>query len=334
MEYVGFVAEPSCGRGTASIVWSCLATIFFVVWTTIHIDYRQNVSRIMWGIAVFVMPEAMPAGALQQLLMARRLQKRLQGIRGWDSWSLEQSFLVVKNGIKDKESGDILTADRLIELAEKCQQKDHVCIHIDMLPQRDEISRRSKKSWFEKIVAGGQAVWFSANVISRVMGGYQVTLMEDVTMAYACCGLIAMAAWIRCPQDIEDPFEVVLRELDTAAGQRAGPSCNLQVLVDRCMSELVILSLLVVTGVHLAAWQYPFPSAVEAWIWRSCALSTLPLGSLVVYFSKMSSLKVTCPLFAVARLALWTVACTAFRRMPVTAFDTPDWSNYWGHIGN
>lgn len=334
METVGFVAEPGCGRGTASIVWSCLATVFFVVWATVHIDYRQRISRVMWGISVFVMPEAMPAGALQQLLMARRLQKRLHGIRGWDSWTLEQSFLVVKNGVKDKESGEILTADRMTELAEKCLQKDRPGIHIDMLPHGDEIGRRSKQSWFEKIVAGGQAVWFGANVMSRVLGGYQVTLLEDMTMAYACCGLIAMAAWFRCPQDIEDPFEVDLRGLEVMTGECEGKSCDLQVLVDRCMSGHVILSLLIVTGVHLAAWQYPFPSAVEAWVWRSCALATLPLGCFIVYFSKMNSLKVLCPLFALARLALWVVACTAFRRMPVSAFDTPDWSKYWGHIGN
>lgn len=109
--------------------------------------------------------------------------------------------------------------------------------------------------------------------------------------------------------------------------------CNLKVLVDSCISGLVILSLVIVTGVHLAAWQYPFPSAVEAWIWRSCALATLALGSLIVYFNKRNTVAVTFPLFALARLALWTVACTAFRRMPLSAFDTPNWSDYWGHIG-
>ncbi|KAK7697964.1 hypothetical protein SLS64_013051 [Diaporthe eres] len=296
-------------------------------------NYRRGISRLMWGISVFFMPEALPAGALQQLLMARRLQKRLHSIRGWDSWALEQSFLIVKNGVKDKTTGNLLTGDKLVELAEAGQQKYRAGIHIHMLPQRDDIGRRSKKSWFEKIIAGGQALWFSANIVSRLLGRYQVTLLEDVTMAYACCGLIAMAAWFRCPQDIEDEFEVDLREFQGMTSDSEGSACNLQVLVNRCISGLMILSLVIVTGVHLAAWQYPFPSAAEAWVWRSCALVTLPLGSLIVYLNKTNILTVTFPVFALARLALWTVACTAFRRMPLSAFDTPNWSDYWGHIG-
>lgn len=33
-------------------------------------------------------------------------------------------------------------------------------------------------------------------------------------------------------------------------------------------------------------------------------------------------------------LALSTVAATSFRQMPLEAFvTTPDWSNYWGHLG-
>ncbi|KAG6355046.1 hypothetical protein INS49_004127 [Diaporthe citri] len=184
----------------------------------------------MWGICIFFMPEALPAGALQQLLMARRLQKRLRSIRGWDSWALEQSFLIVKNGVKDKTTGNLLTADRLVELAEAGQPKYRAGIHIDMLPQKDDIGKRSKKSWFEKFIAGGQALWFSANITSRLLGGYRVTLLEDVTMAYACCGLIAMAAWFRCPQDIEDEFEVDLRGFEGVTRDRESSPCNLQVL--------------------------------------------------------------------------------------------------------
>lgn len=331
MDGVGFVPEPSCGRGTVSIIWSCLTTISFVVWTTIHMDYSHDLSRVMGSISIFFMPEVLPAGALQQLVRSRRLQKRLHSIRGWGSWTLEQSYLIVKNGVKDKTTGRLLTADRLVELAEAGQQKHRVGIHIDMLPQKDDIGKRSKKSWFEKIIAGGQALWFSAKIISGFLGRYQVTLLEDVTEAYACCGLIAMAAWLRCPQDIEEEFEVDLRGLEGVTRDGEDSLCKPQVMTG---ISLTILSLVIVTAVHVAAWLYPFPSAAEAWIWRSCTLATLPLGSLIIYFKKKrNALRITFVLFVLARLALWTVACTAFRRMPLSAFDTPNWSNYLGHIG-
>jgi hypothetical protein len=290
-------------------------------------------SRLLWGASVLFMPEAMPAAAIHQLLDAGRLQSRLHSIRGWDSWALEQSFLVVKGGVKDRDSGGILTADGLVYLAEQCQQKHGTGIHIGMLPRKDDIGRRSKKSLLEKIIAGGQTLWFSTNIISRLVDGKQVTLLEDITMAYAFCGLISMIAWFRCPQDVEDPFEVDLKGIGPLTGRTQIGPCNLEVLMKRCMSGLVIVSLLIVTGVHLGAWQYPFPTAAEAWIWRSCALITLPLGCLIVYFRNRNVFLASCTGLILARLALCTVACTAFRRMPVSAFDTPDWSDYWGHIG-
>jgi hypothetical protein len=333
MDTVGFVPEPSYGRGTVSIIWSCLATIFFVVWTVQHIEHKENMSKWMWSLCIFFMPEAMAASAVRQLLAARRLQGRLRGIRGWESWSLEQSFIVLKNGLTNKGSGGFLTADELVHLAEKDHRQCCGGLHIGMLPERDDVNRRSKKGWLEKVIAGGQAVWFCANMASRVVGGFQVTLLEDITAAYACCGLIAMAAWLRCPQDVGDAFEVDLCGIEASKGTGGSEMGDLQALFNRCISGLAALSLTVVTAVHLAVWEYPFASAAEAWIWRCCAVATLPLGFLIVYFRGRNMLLLSCTGFIVARLGLWTVACTAFRRMPVSAFDMPNWCEYWGHIG-
>lgn len=307
--------------------------MFFVFWTVLHLDYSPSISRVMWAACAFFMPEVMAASAIKQLLEARQLQRRLRGIRGWDAWGLEQSFLIVKHGVKHKGSREPLTAERLVELAEQREVKGNVGIHIDMLPQRDDIDRRSKKGWLEKIIAGAQALWFSANIMTRLIGGYQVTLLEVMTIAYACCGLTAMMAWFRCPQDINEPFEVDLGGA-AASIKDGGAGLFRQILLSRCTSGLVIFTLIMGTMVHLCAWQYPFPSAAEAWIWRSCSLAMLPFGTLIVYSSDKNSLVAMSPPYIVARLALLTVACMAFRRMPVSAFDTPNWSNYWGHIGN
>ncbi|POS78620.1 hypothetical protein DHEL01_v202996 [Diaporthe helianthi] len=339
METAGFVPEPSCGRGTISIIWSCLATIFFVVWTVQHIDYRESISRVILGASTFFIPEAMPAAAVAQLILARRLRRRLHNLPGWDSWALEQAFLVVKNGVRDKRSGEILTADRLVELAQRGQHKQPGAgIHIGLFPSKQDINKRSKMSWLEKIMAGSQALWFSANMVSRLVGGHQVTLLEDVTLAYACCGLIAMVAWFHCPQDIQDPFEVNLMGVESLTEKESGERClcSLQIVGDRCLSGLVIPSLFMVTGVHLGAWQYPFPTVAEAWVWRSCALVglvALPVGLVLLCFRERKVFLLSMTALVLARLALWTVACAAFRRAPVSAFDTPNWCDYWGHIG-
>lgn len=366
METAGWVPEPNCGRGTLSVVWACLPTIMFVLWTAIHLDASRSMGRGMWGLFVFFVPEAMPASAIDQLIKARRLQKRLRALSGWDSWTLKQSFLVVKRGVKGVGGGETLTPRRLVELAEQQQymEKRKLVAHgsggirMDMLPSGEAIDRRSKKSWFEKILAGLQALWFCANIVSRLASGYPVTPLEDMTIAYTFCGLIASMAWLRCPQDIEEPFEVDLDAADdaviaavecgystgrdsdrdsTTTGSSSGSRCPVSAS-DGLMMGIVCVLLCLLAAVHIAEWDYPFPSDAETWIWRSCSIATLPIGLLILFYgdrcrSTHWSMAWTAPGYVLVRLALLTVAATSFRRMPLSVFDTPEWSDYWAHVG-
>lgn len=366
METVGWVPEPDCGRGTLSIVWACLPTIMFVLWTAIHLDANRSMGRGLWALFVFFVPEAMPASAIDQLIKARRLQKRLRALGGdWDSWTLKQSFLVVKRGVRGVGGGgEILTPRRLVELAEQQQAMERrrlVAAHgggggirMGMLPTGDAIDRRSKKSWFEKLLAGLQALWFCANIVSRLVSGYPVTPLEDMTIAYTCCGLIASVAWWRCPQDIEEPFEVDLDAVDDAvmavvecgyytgrdsdSSSSSSGSSRPVTGSDGLMMGIVCVLLVLLAAIHIAEWNYPFPSAAEAWIWRGCSIATLPIGLLILVYgdrcrSTHWSMSWTGPGYVVVRLALLTVAATSFRRMPLSVFDTPEWSDYWAHIG-
>lgn len=361
METAGWVPEPNCGRGTLSVVWACLPTIMFVLWTAIHLDANRSMGRAMWGLFVFFVPEAMPASAIDQLIKARRLQNRLRALIGWESWTLKQSFLVVKRGVRGVGGGETLTPRRLVELAEQQQyvENEQLVAHgskgirMDMLPSGDAIDRRSKKTWFEKILAGLQALWFCANIVSRLASGYVVTPLEDMTIAYTCCGLIASTAWLRCPQDIEDPFEVDLDAVDDAmfaavecgysngrdsdSHSSSGSSCPVSGS-DRLMMGIVCILLCLLAVIHIAEWDYAFPSAAEAWIWRGCSIATLPIGLLILFYgdrcrSTHWSMSWTGPGYVLVRLALLTVAATSFRRMPLSVFDTPEWSDYWAHIG-
>lgn len=352
-EISGFVIEPNSGRGTLSIIWSCLTTITFVVWTALHPHTRKNLPRFAWAIFVFLVPEAMPAGAIEQLVRARHLHTRLRSVAGWEGWTLKQSFLVIKQGVRYRAGEELmdLDASRLIEAAvlearrkEKRDKSDLAGAGVtlfDALPSAAQIDRRSKKSGFEKIIAGGQAAWFMANVISRLAGGLQVTPLEDITVAYTLCGLVSAIAWFRCPQDLEDGFEIEMEEtLVAQSGSRKGELDG--VLVDSVLVWVTAYGMLAAfTGIHLAFWRYPFPSAAEAWIWRLCAVGTLVFGALVLRFGNLQdygktrhwSLAISVPGYFVARLALLVVAFTALRRMPASAFSTPNWLDYWGHIG-
>lgn len=360
METAGFVPEPNCGRGTLGVVWACLPTIIFVIWTAIHLDSQKSMGRGLWSVFVFFVPESMPASAIDQLIKARRLQKRLRVLPSWESWTLKQSFLIVKRGVRGIGGGDVLTPTRLVELAEQQQYmaKKHEShgssgILMELLPSGNLIDQRSKKSWFEKILAGGQALWFCANIVSRLAEGYPVTPLEDMTIAYTFCGLIASMAWLQCPQDIEDPFEVDLDAVDDAVF--AAVECEYSIDRDDSSSSsirpsspvtgsdglmmvIVCVMLSLLAAVHMAEWNYPFPSVVEAWVWRSCSMAMLPIGLVILFYgdrcrSKHWSRVWTAPMYVLMRLALLTVSATSFRQMPLSVFDTPDWSDYLGHVG-
>lgn len=374
MDTVGFVPEPNCGRGTVSIIWSCLTTIIFVVWTVLHPDTHASRRRITWSVLIALAPEAMPAGAIEQLVRARQLQRRVRSIPGWHDWTLQQSFLVLKKGIKEagppsvegpRGNGYDLSATRLIELAEQHKQQGR-----EAMPTTADINKRSKTSGFAKTVAGVQALWFTTNVVARLAGGLPVTPLEAMTLAYTVCGLVSALAWFRCPQDLEDPFVLELPPPpppgrapgafpDSSSGDRQSPLASPGVEENKddvklgCGSSpidatagntlvrsLVLLTLAVFAGVHLAAWNYAFPSVVEAWIWRASSLAILPLGVHFIFFGSRDlgirhwSLLVTVPLFVVVRLAVMIIAFTAFRRMPAAVFLMPGWpSSYWGHVG-
>ena len=83
--------STDCGRGTLDILWSCLATIFLCVWTSIHLPvpfysgkwpltWRMQLAQSKLGTALFFVfvPEALTYFAVLELLIALRSKKILQ----------------------------------------------------------------------------------------------------------------------------------------------------------------------------------------------------------------------------------------------------------------
>lgn len=133
---LGFVSEPNNGRGTLSIIWSCLTTIAFVVWTILHPDTtRKILPRSLWALFVFLAPQCLPSGAIEQLVRARHLSTRLRVVPWWDAWTLKQLFLVTKQGVRLKSGAElrVLDARTLLDMAKlrNCQKRDKIVGHIN-----------------------------------------------------------------------------------------------------------------------------------------------------------------------------------------------------------
>jgi len=108
----GFVGEPNCGRGTLSIVWNCLSTIFLSTWTTFHSDvYGENwlSERIQLLVLCIVVPEWAAAVALNRAVdtyyLRCKLRKPSGSFGGWDRLTWKQSFLIGIDGVVVKGEG-------------------------------------------------------------------------------------------------------------------------------------------------------------------------------------------------------------------------------------
>ena len=90
--------------------------------------------------------------------------------------------------------------------------------------------------------------------------------------------------WLKKPTDVHDPTLIGVDELGfTIPEARNYPrrALNLKYTSDRTLFALPLFSA-AYGGVHLAAWNFVYPTAVEQVLWKCCCIITL-CGCLVVY---------------------------------------------------
>ena len=113
-------------------------------------------------------------------------------------------------------------------------------------------------------------------------------------------------------------------------------------------------------GVHAAAWNGSFPSKIEAWLWRSSSVYIMASGLIwlcINFFGQVSnsfntywdeilarragwlshsiigSLCAVCGLaYGFARIFLVVESVISLRRLPIGAYQTPDWSQLIPHL--
>ena len=82
---VGWVPEPA-GRGTASLIYSCLFTIFICAWNAVHLDIPKEGTtawstfrfRIRWMVIAILAPEVATVTACEEWVEAYKLLKTLR----------------------------------------------------------------------------------------------------------------------------------------------------------------------------------------------------------------------------------------------------------------
>lgn len=343
-----YVSSPNT-RGTLDILWSSLFTIFACTWSVQHpnVPEQRNVDKetsrgwirdqlrnAKWGLKSFyrstlrmlstvIAPELIIATACSELLEARNNSKQMQEYASKDGviWSLTHSYyanmggFVVRNPLADKtiyHDPYHLTGHEIFKLREEG--------HITKLPNitEAEIKDKSKGDMLGKLIALGQIVWSTIQIITRAVRKLPVSPLEVAVVAFAFCAVVIYLLYLEKPQRIgvtqtiqlndnaalynkdtqEEKDPRAMRKLFRGALRIFGISLNRPLLgvpisMDRPNSDghdnvivavVVSISAALFGGIHAVAWNFAFPSTVELTFWRCASIYTAasPIGVMLI----------------------------------------------------
>lgn len=211
-----------------------------------------------------------------------------------------------------------------------------------------DIHDRSKADWILKSLALLQVVWFITQVIGRVVQGLSVSTLELFTLGTISCALVVYLIWWEKPFDIRRPTIIELKKSlpgnmfpirrVNMIRKEAVHSSNRAFIVAACAT-------LVFGALHLAGWNFHFPTETERWMWRAASIGCVVLPLLVladaVFLDDRHDDDVwyICSIFAVfglyiiCRLYMMVEMFASLRAVPADVYKTPQWSQYIPSFG-
>ena len=358
----GWVAEPD-GRGTWSVVWSCLATIFICIWSALHLDVPErhgfwfsSCRKVRYMLVAVLAPEFFLVTAFENYFTARVLLKDLVQY-GSSEWTLTHTQFVCVEGFyihgPQQQKEERCTPQVLQSLA-KSGRLTAPSI------SEEELRSRGKTDEIVKLIAVLQITWFALQILFRAIQHLNITPLETMTIAYIFCSLFTYGLCWSVPQGIEYPISVEVRiaqSVKERIGAQSSSNSPLISWIGRNRYEAIegwTFAILLIFGpvfgaVHCLAWNLPFPTPGERLAWRICSVTTasLPivLALLFIYITKdeeqFKSDTMNCVelleafgilLYAIGRITIIVLAFTALRALPADTYQTLDWNNYLPHF--
>ena len=212
-EYVQYIGDPN-GRGTLSLMISCVLTLILCVWSALHLNvpsYSQTtpasfLTQFRWIITGVYAPELVVFTAWRQWSSARLLSslvERLEkaGKQALDAsnkgsippgtsppeWTMTHSFFASTGGFAfqnvDDEAQYLPNGCKRLTLTARGVAFLAKCGHLPNVSQA-EIADKSKANNVAKAMVIIQASWMLLQVIGRLLAGLPVTLLEVNTIAH------------------------------------------------------------------------------------------------------------------------------------------------------
>ncbi|OAL51420.1 hypothetical protein IQ07DRAFT_599374 [Pyrenochaeta sp. DS3sAY3a] len=239
---VGVQPEPSCGRGTVGIIWTCLTVMFFSAWSVISLDTRPlpgpftrkarsvmekplckimkrdlaemrsmplfgpTSRKFLEASIILLFPEYSVLIAVEEFTVARYIQHRTREINDWEEFSLRQAHLVRMGGIYIPQ---ISTPE---EFPVFVAQNTHV-MDYSRFPTNAQINLRAKRDIFDKLVTLPQTLYFICTIAIRNNRHFIISYLEVLTLNYVCYAFITFLLRLGKPQELYEPFDLDLAEL-------------------------------------------------------------------------------------------------------------------------
>ncbi|MCJ1281311.1 hypothetical protein MMC26_000630 [Xylographa opegraphella] len=202
---VGWVLE-SPGRGTLSLICTCVFTIFLCTWVVIHprVHRRRFVGalhKLALLLKTIIAPEFVAVEGLQEWSQAKRVVRDCAAYTG-GHLKLVHAFYIGMLALRYRtpQGARVLWPNQYIWLLEQglVDWKDHACWGLSEETIRD----KSNADTAVKLAALCQVSWFVAQSIMRAVHSLPLSQLETMTLSYIPLFIITYFFWWLKPKDV------------------------------------------------------------------------------------------------------------------------------------
>jgi hypothetical protein len=215
-ELVGWVLENS-GRGTLTVITTCLVTIFLCTWVVIHPrvckrELYATVHKIALFLKAILAPEFIAVEGLQEWAQCRRMARDCATVTG-GKFKLIHAFYVSMLALRYRTpQGDrVIWPNQYTWLLQQglidweSQASWGLCV--------EKIRDLSKADSAAKLITLVQVSWFVAQSIMRTAHALPLSQLESMTLSYIPLFAVTYFFWWEKPKDILTPSIVELPDM-------------------------------------------------------------------------------------------------------------------------
>lgn len=208
-----------------------------------------------------------------------------------------------------------------------------------------DIKGRSRADWITKGIAIAQIVYFVTSLIGRWAQGLAITTLELFTLGIVFCAFVTVIASWNKPFDVHVPIvlfsEISLSKEDCVDRVDLGLTDVAAVPASWVRAGSFVTSV-VFGALHVAAWNFYFPSPTERLLWRISSIWCMGLlccqfAAMVVRdkFNKWSERVhfIMMTMYILVRTYMFVEMFVSLRAVPESVYRTPQWSQYFPFLG-